>query len=125
MLKYYICEDVNSEEAVYVTVVEDLEKGDLVVIMEFGRPCLAKVVKEMDELEAITSETEWFESLAHVSVKEYYEKRKAEIEKQKLLTLMKKEIELNALEEKLKKNAEINSRMSDLFNHYKTLCETE
>ena len=124
-MKYYICEDVNSDEVVYITVVEELEKGDLVVFMEFGRPCLAKVQKEMEELEAITSEVEWSESLAHVSVKDYYEKRKAELGKHKLLSLMKKEIELNALEEKLKKNAEINTRMSDLFNHYKSLCETE
>ncbi len=124
-MKYYVCQDVNDEEVVYVTVVEELEKGDLVVFMEFNRPCLAKVVKEMEELEAITSEFDWFESLAQVSVKGYYEKRKAELEKARLLKLMKEQIELNALEEKLKKNAEINPTMSNYFDMYRKICESE
>ena len=124
-MKYYICEETYDENTVYVTCTEELEKNDLVVFMSVGQPYLAKVVKEMDELEAVTSETEWFESLAHVSVKDYYEKRKAQLRKKELIRLMKERMEIHALEEKLKKNAEIDSEMSSLFNMYKSICESE
>ena len=124
-MKYYICEDVNSDEVVYITVADELEKGDLVVTMDFGQPLLAKVGKEMEELEAITSELNWLESLVHVSPKSYYEKRKAQLEREKLIRLMKQEMDLHALEEKLRKSAEINPTMSDLFIKYKSLCESE
>ena len=124
-MKYYICEDVNDGEVVYVNAVDELEKGDLVVVVEFSHPVLAKVKGEMEELEAITSELNWSECLANVSMKEYYNKRKAQLEKEKLIKIMKAEMDLHSLEEKLKKSAEINPKMSDLFNKYKSLCESE
>ena len=120
-MKYYVCEDVCNCDVAYVCSEVEAEKNDLVVFMEYNSPALARIVKEMDELEAITSDLTWFESLANVSVKKYYEKRKAELEKAKLIKLMKDQIELHSLEEKLKKNAEINPEMADLFNKYKVL----
>ncbi len=45
--------------------------------------------------------------------------------KEKLIRLMKQEMDLHALVEKLRKSAEINPTMSDLFNKYKSLCESE
>ena len=120
-MKYYICEEVCNGDVAYVCSEVEAEKNDLVVFMEYNAPALARIVKEMDELEAITSDFTWFESLANVSVKKYYEKRKAELEKAKLIKLMKDQIELHSLEEKLKKNAEINPEMAGLFEKYKAL----
>ncbi len=124
-MKYYICEDINDDEVNYVSAADELEKDDLVVFMNYNQPCLARVLKEMPELEAITSEYPWEDALTHVCLKEYYEKRKAQLEKARLIKLMKEQMEIHALEEKLKKNAEINPEMRDLFSMYKTICESE
>ena len=123
-MKYYcICEDVNCNDKIYITTESKSEKGDLMVIMEYDEPELARVVDYMDELVAITSDHVWYEALAVVSVKAYYENRKKEVERAKLVKLMKEQIELQKLEDTLRKNSECNPQMASLFEKYKELCD--
>lgn len=123
MKKYCVCEDVNSCDTSYLVAEKECEKGDLVVSIEYDTPTLSKIVEFVDELEAITSERTWFEALAIVSVKSYFEKRKKDIEKARLIKMMKEQIELQKLEDTLKKNSECNEKMASLYNSYKMLCE--
>ena len=126
MKKYLVCEDVCSDDVIFVvTEQEDCEKDDLVVLMEYDEPGLARVKGFIGELEAITGDRVWFEALSVVSVKEYYLKRKKEAQKARLVKLMKDQMDLQKLEDTLKKNSECNSAMASLYDQYKSLCESE
>ena len=89
--------------------------------MDYERPSLAKVVNIMDELSAITSDKHFTESVKVVSMKAYTEKRAKEIQKAKLVKLMKEQMEIQKLEDTLKKNSECNEEMAKLFAQYKEL----
>lgn len=128
MKKYLICKDIVNDEdyydtTAYVQTDEEAEKGDLVVYMAGDTPMLAKIEKFMDELEAITSDRFFAESLKVVSMRDYLKKRAKEVQRAKLIKKMKEEIELNKLEETLKKNSECSPEMADLFAKYKQLNE--
>lgn len=124
MKKYLICSYVNENyEKVYVSVDTEnvIEKGDLVVFEDYDMPALAKVEKEMDELKAITSDYHFNECISFVNMKDYLQKKAKEIQKAKLIKMMKEQIELQKLEDTLKKNSECNSTMAELFSKYKEL----
>lgn len=124
MKKYLICSYVNEDyEKVYVSVETEnvIEKGDLVVFEDYDSPALAKVEKEMDELKAITSDYHFNECISLINMKNYLQKKAKEIQKAKLIKMMKEQIELQKLEDTLKKNSERNSTMAELFAKYKEL----
>ena len=54
-------------------------------------------------------------------MKEYLENRAKEIQKAKLVKLMKEQMEIQKLEDTLKKNSECNEEMAKLFAQYKEL----
>ena len=123
-MMYLICKDVYEEYddcVVYISTDEDAEKNDLVVYMDYDGPSLGKVVKIMDELSAITSDKHFTEAVKVVSMKAYMEKRAKEIQKAKLVKLMKEQMEIQKLEDTLKKNSECNEEMAKLFAQYKEL----
>ena len=122
MKKYLICEDVNNEDVVYIETEEETQKGDLVVAMDCDEPILTKVIDFMDELKAITSERNFLNSLAVVSVKKYYEARQRDIEKARLVKLMKEQMDLQKMEDTLAKNSECNPEMASLYSKYNELC---
>ena len=64
----------------------------------------------MDELSAITSDKHFLESVKVISMKEYLERRAKEIQKAKLVKLMKEQMEIQKLEDTLKKNSELTKR---------------
>jgi len=118
MKKYLICKDIVNDEdyydtTAYVQTDEDAEKGDLVVYMAGDTPVLAKIEKFMDELEAITSDRFFAESLKVVSMRDYLKKRAKEVQRAKLIKI----------EETLKKNSECSPEMAYLFAKYKLLSE--
>lgn len=122
MTKYLICEDVYEDYGnLYISTDEEVEKNDLVVYMDYEKPSLAKVVNFMDELSAITSDKHFLESVKVISMKEYLERRAKEIQKAKLVKLMKEQMEIQKLEDTLKKNSECNEEMAKLFAQYKEL----
>lgn len=124
MKKYLICSYVNEDyEKVYVSVDTEnvIEKGDLVVFEDYDTYSLAKVEKEMDELKAITSDYHFNECISLINMKDYLQKKAKEIQKAKLIKMMKEQIELQKLEDTLKKNSECNSTMAELFSKYKEL----
>jgi len=122
MKKYLICEDVYEDYGnLYISTEENVEKNDLVVYMDYERPSLAKVVNFMDELNAITSDKHFLDSVKVISMKEYLENRAKEIQKAKLVKLMKEQMEIQKLEDTLKKNSECNEEMAKLFAQYKEL----
>lgn len=124
MKKYLICSYVNEDyDKVYVSVETEnvIEKGDLVVFEDYDSPALAKVEKEMDELKAITSDYHFNECISLINMKDYLQKKAKEIQKAKLIKMMKEQIELQKLEDTLKKNSECNSTMAELFAKYKEL----
>ncbi len=121
---YLICKDVYEEYddcVVYISTDENAEKNDLVVYMDYDRPSLAKVVNIMDELSAITSDKHFIDAVKIVSMKAYMEKRAKEIQKAKLVKLMKEQMEISKLEESLRKNSECSEEMAKLFAQYKEL----
>ena len=123
-MMYLICKDVYEEYddcVVYISTDEDAEKNDLVVYMDYDGPSLGKVVNIMDELSAITSDKHFTEAVKVVSMKAYMEKRAKEIQKAKLVKLMKEQMEIQKLEDTLKKNSECNEEMAKLFAQYKEL----
>ena len=121
-MKYLICENLYEDDyCVYVSTEENVEKNDLVVYMDYERPSLAKVTNIMDELSAITSDKHFLEAIKVVSMKAYMEKRAKEIQKAKLVKLMKEQMEIQKLEDTLKKNSECNEEMAKLFAQYKEL----
>ena len=122
MSKYLICEDVYEDYGtIYISTEENVEKNDLVVYMDYERPSLAKVINFMDELSAITSDKHFLESVKIISMREYLENRAKEIQKAKLVKLMKEQMEIQKLEDTLKKNSECNEEMAKLFAQYKEL----
>lgn len=122
MTKYLICEDVYEDYGnLYISTDEEVEKNDLVVYMDYEKPSLAKVINFMDELSAITSDKHFLESVKVISMKEYLERRAKEIQKAKLVKLMKEQMEIQKLEDTLKKNSECNEEMAKLFAQYKEL----
>lgn len=127
MKKYLICIDVVEDDyyetTSYVATDEAVEKGDLVVYMDGDSPRLAKVDRFMDELEAITSDRYFAECLKVVSMKEYLQRRAKEVQRAKLVKMMKEQIEIQKLEDTLKKNSECNDKMAELFAKYKELNE--
>ena len=127
MKRYLICVDVVNDDyydsTAYVVTEENAEKGDLVVYISGDEPRLARVEKFMDELEAITSERYFAESLKVVSMRDYLKKRAKEVQKAKLVKMMKEQIEIQKLEDTLKKNSECSPEMADLFAKYKQLNE--
>ena len=125
-MKYLICKDFNEDDydKVFIsTEEENVEKNDLVVYNNYDTPSLAKVIAFQDELTAITSDTHYLEAIKVVSMKQYLEKKAKEIQKAKLIKMMKEQIEISSLEEKLKKNSECNPEMSKLFEQYKSLSD--
>ena len=54
-------------------------------------------------------------------MKAYMEKRAKEIQKAKLVKLMKEQMEISKLEESLRKNSECSEEMAKLFAQYKEL----
>lgn len=124
MKKYLLCNYVNEDyEKVYVSVDTEnvIEKGDLVVFEDYDTYSLAKVEKEMDELKAITSDYHFMECISLVNMKDYLQRKAKEIQKAKLIKMMKEQIELQKLEDTLMKNSECNSTMAELFAKYKEL----
>ena len=122
MTKYLICEDVYEDYGnLYISTDEEVEKNDLVVYMDYEKPSLAKVVNFMDELSAITSDKHFLESVKVIYMIEYLERRAKEIQKAKLVKLMKEQMEIQKLEDTLKKNSECNEEMAKLFAQYKEL----
>ncbi len=126
-MKYLICKDVYDEEyedsKTFVSTEESAEKNDLVVVIDYNQPRLLKVEGFMDELSAITSERYFLEAVKVISMKEYLENRAKEVQKAKLVKLMKEQMELQKMEDTLKKNAECNPKMADLYAKYKELSE--
>ena len=123
-MKYLICRDVYEDyddSIIYISTEETTEKNDLVVYNGYNRPSLAKVINFMDELSAITSDYHFEEAIKVVSMKAYMEKRAKEIQKAKLVKLMKEQMEIQKLEDTLKKNSECNEEMAKLFAQYKEL----
>ena len=120
-MMYLICEDVYEKEIVRIQTAEDVEKNDLVVYFSYESPSLAKVIKFVDELEAITSDYNFIEPIKVVSTKTYFEKKAKDIQKAKLVKLMKEQMDLQKLEDTLKKNSECNPVMAELFAKYKNL----
>ena len=123
-MKYLICRDVYEDyddSIIYISTEENTEKNDLVVYNGYNRPSLAKVINFMDELSAITSDYHFEEAIKVVSMKAYMEKRAKEIQKAKLVKLMKEQMEIQKLEDTLKKNSECNEEMARLFAQYKEL----
>ena len=123
-MKYLICRDVYEDyddSIIYISTEENTEKNDLVVYNGYNRPSLAKVINFMDELSAITSDYHFEEAIKVVSMKAYMEKRAKEIQKAKLVKLMKEQMEIQKLEDTLKKNSECNEEMAKLFAQYKEL----
>ncbi len=121
-MKYLICKDCYEEyDNIYVQTDEDAEKNDLVVYEGNEGTGLAKVVSIMDELTAITSDRYFINAIKVVSMKAYLEKRAKEIQKAKLVKLMKEQMEIQKLEDTLKKNSECNEEMAKLFAQYKEL----
>ena len=123
-MKYLICRDVYEDyddSIIYISTEENTEKNDLVVYNGYNRPSLAKVINFMDELSAITSDYHFEPAIKVVSMKAYMEKRAKEIQKTKLVKLMKEQMEIQKLEDTLKKNSECNEEMAKLFAQYKEL----
>ena len=123
-MKYLICRDVYEDyddSIIYISTEENTEKNDLVVYNGYNRPSLAKVINFMDELSAITSDYHFEPAIKVVSMKAYMEKRATEINKAKLVKLMKEQMEIQKLEDTLKKNSECNEEMAKLFAQYKEL----
>ena len=123
-MKYLICRDVYEDyddSIIYISTEENTEKNDLVVYNGYNRPSLAKVINFMDELSAITSDYHFEPAIKVVSMKAYMEKRAKEIQKAKLVKLMKEQMEIQKLEDTLKKNSECNEEMAKLFAQYKEL----
>ena len=122
MMNYMICNDVYEEYGdIYISTEERVEKNDLVVYNGNEGPGLAKVVTVMDELAAITSDKYFLDSIKVVSMKAWLETRAKEIQKAKLIKLMKEQMEIQKLEDTLKKNSECNEEMAKLFAQYKEL----
>ena len=123
-MNYLICKDVYEEYGdIYISTEERVEKNDLVVYNGNEGPGLAKVLTVMDELAAITSDKYFLDSIKVVSMKAWLESRAREIQKAKLIKLMKEQMEIQKLEDTLKKNAECNTKMADLYAEYKKLSE--
>ena len=118
-MMYLICKDVYEDDyCVYISTEESAEKNDLVVYMDYERPSLAKVVNIMDELSAITSDKHFTESVKVVSMKAYMEKRAKEIQKAKLVKLMKEQMEIQKLEDTLKKSRKKSKRRNKDKSRY-------
>ena len=126
-MKYLICKDVYAEEyeesKTFVSTDENVEKADLVVVMDYNQPRLLKVEGFMDELSAVTSDYYFLDAVKVISMKNYLENRAREVKKAKLVKLMKEQMELQKMEDTLKKNAECNPKMADLYAKYKELSE--
>ena len=123
-MQYYVCVDYREEEKVFVCSEEKAEKNDLLVYMSYEGPSLAKVVTVMDELTAITQyDNQFAEGIKVVPMKAYLEKKAKQVQKAKLVKLMKEQMEIAKLEETLRKHSEDTSAMSSLYEQYKALME--
>ena len=123
-MQYFVCIDHVEDEKVFVSSEETAEKGDLVVYMSYEGPSLAKVMTVMDELTAITQyDNQFAEGIKVVPMKAYLEKKSKQVQKAKLVKLMKEQMEIAKLEETLRKHSEDTSAMSSLYEQYKALME--
>ncbi len=124
MKSYLLCKDTREDyERVWLETEEDVEIGDVIVYMDYDTPSVATVQKFIEELEAITSELQFSPAIKVVSMKAYMEKRAKQIQRSKLVKLMKEQMEIQKLEDTPKKNSECNPEMADLFAKYKALSE--
>ncbi len=123
-MKYLLCKDTHEDyERVWLQTEEEVELNDVLVYMDYDTPSVAIAQKFVDELEAITSEMRFTPAIKVVSMKAYNESRAKEIQRKKLISLMKEQMEIQKLEDTLKKNSECNEAMADLFAKYKALSE--
>ena len=124
MKRYLLCKDTNEDyERIWLETEEEVEIGDLAVYFDYETPALAVVKEFVDELTAITDDLHFKEAIKIVSTKAFMEKRRKEIQKTKLIKLMKEQMDIQKLEDTLKKNSECNPEMADLFAKYKALSE--
>ena len=122
MKRYLLCKDINEDyERIWLETEEEVEIGDLAVYMDFDSPSLCIVKEFVDELKAITSDLNFNEPIKIISMRAYMEKRAKQIQKAKLVKLMKEQMEIQKLEDTLKKNSECNEEMAKLFAQYKEL----
>ena len=123
-MQYFVAINTVEDEKVFISIEEKAEKNDLVVYMDYAEPALAKIIGFIDELSALTQyDGQFREGISVIPMKAYLERKAKEVQKAKLIRLMKEQMDIAKLEETLRKHSEDTSVMSSLYEKYKALTE--
>ena len=122
------CEDYEDYEDYGLDLVESrfyAKKDDYLVYMSYNNiPKIGKVVGFISELDALTMDYSFMDVLTPVNVKDYLEKKKAEVQELKLIKAMKAQADKDKLIEDMRKKANGSAEMQKLFAEYeKLICK--
>ena len=119
------CDDYDDYDDYGLDLVESrfyAKKDDYLVYMSFSNvPKIGKVVGFISELDALTMETSFMDVLTTVNVKDYLEKKKAEVQEVRLIKAMKAQADKDKLIEDMRKKANGSPEMKKLFEEYEKL----